>query len=120
MILSKEIKNEISYLFDGLKAIESGEQDAFLLLNESLGPLLTELAFIASDNELFKRFEIQKNLENYLNAVGPTGGLPKPWIDGEDLIHIGYSPSAEIKQLLKIIYLKQLHHDFKSPLEAKL
>jgi poly(A) polymerase len=119
-LLSKEIKQEMNFLYEGMLSIASGTREAFLLLDDALGPLLTELSFIASDNNLFQRAEIQKTVDLYLRSINTSGALPKPWLDGEDLIHMGFIPSPRLGTVLKDLYLRQLNREFHSPLEAKI
>lgn len=57
-------------------------------------------------------------IQDYLNVVGPSGELPKPWIEGGDLLAEGVQPSPAFGRALKAAYEAQLERRARSRKDA--
>ncbi|MGZ3722167.1 MAG: CCA tRNA nucleotidyltransferase [Bdellovibrionales bacterium] len=57
---------------------------------------------------------IQGWIAEFLAVAGPSGKLPPPFLNGQDLIAAGIAPGAEMGELLKDLYEAQLEGEIKS------
>jgi hypothetical protein len=57
-------------------------------------------------------------IADYLDVVDATGELPKPWVEGEDLLAAGVSPSPLFGEALRAAYAAQLERRAQNREEA--
>lgn len=118
-VLSRDEKRTIDFLWQGVFVLQSSADESMLLLNDELGPLLTELAFVLTQVGCFPQGLMGDRVAQFLKAADTHGQLPKPLLNGDDLIQLGIKPSAEMKTLLKDVYFAQVHGKIKNKKEAQ-
>ncbi len=114
----RESMKRIQAQIEGLKILlnpKSGRADRALILggDEFAEVLLLARGFLRGNIDL-----IQGWIKDYLKMTGQAGLLPKPLLNGQDLIAAGIEPGEKMGLLLKALYQEQLEGNFFSKAEA--
>jgi len=117
-ILSREQKRRVDFLRRGFEHQRKNEIDVLLDMNEEDGPLLTELSLALSGANLLPKTLMPEWIERFLKVSDEHGELPKPWVNGDDLLKLGFKASSQFGQVLNKIYSAQLGGEFASRDEA--
>jgi tRNA nucleotidyltransferase (CCA-adding enzyme) len=114
ILFSREEKQAIAELRRGIDLFRAKRMDVLLVMNTDLGPLLTELAYALSALGLLQVEPINLAIDQFLAVCSEEGELPRPLLNGQDLLLLGIQPSARMGQLLADAYLRQLAGEFKN------
>lgn len=119
LLLSREQKRQIHFLYNGFFILREGNEEAILYLNDDLGPLLTELCHNFSAVGHFSPQTLTEFIERFLKVANHEGFLPEPYLNGEDLKRLGVKPSPQMGELLKLSYMAQIRGEIKSKSDAQ-
>jgi len=90
------------------------QHELLLLLDDQVGPLLTEMTYAMADIGRLGRGVVDKQIDHYLQLSSGGQGLPAAFLNGDDLIALGFKADARMGQVLKELYMKQLSGEINS------
>lgn len=104
---------DMIYLNQGQDIISSLQ-----VLGKPLGPEALTLAYLQA-REWADRKHLEQVWQHYCRLMDSSGKLPKPLINGQDLMRWGVPQGAEMGVLLKEAYREQLKHTLQSKEDVK-
>jgi len=112
--LSRASQERVHFLLLGSEKIKSNADDAILLLDSENGPLLSEFGFTLEAIGSLQHGQTSQLLEKFLNLTDASGKLPRPFLTGDDLKKLGFTPGPRFGEVLAELYRKQLRGDIQT------
>jgi tRNA nucleotidyltransferase/poly(A) polymerase len=107
-VLSREQKRRVEFLVRGYEHLRNNDICVLHDLNESDGPLFTEMALALAEAGVIPKPLMGEWIDRFLKVADEHGELPKPWVNGDDLLRLGLKASSKFGETLAELYNDQL------------